>query len=178
MYSAEYLEGNTSLFLQPFFAASVDRIHTVLTFVPGIDVLQFCTIWRFFLHKYLFFCTWKRMRRWKVSHVRTVYVWGVYFRACKLCHLEQKQTEKWHFGGRRKTGFLFVTSPWRIHRCQKQLTSTFLLQLFFSCDSSLVWNWQRLSKKKKSTVIHFFFFHENNRMSFNDWKNGIDLNCI
>lgn len=96
----------------------------------------------------------KRMRRWKVSHVRTVYVWSVYFRACKLCHLEQKQTEKWHFGGRRKTGFLFVTSPWRIHRCQKQLTATFLLQTFFSCDSSLVWNWQRPCKK---TVIQFFF---------------------
>jgi hypothetical protein len=146
IYSAECLEGNTLLFWQPFFAASVDRMHTVSPFSRHrcVAILHhlalFSTQVSIFLHL-------KRMRRWKVSHVRTVYVWGVYFRACKLCHLEQKQTEKWHFGGRRKTGFLFVTSPLGIHRCQKQFTATFLLQPFFSCDNSLVWNWRRRCKK-------------------------------
>ena len=58
MYSAECLEGNTLLLWQLFFTATVDRLHTVVNFSRHrrVAILHHLAL---FLHKYLFFYTWR-----------------------------------------------------------------------------------------------------------------------
>jgi len=69
--SAECLEGNTHIFWQPFFAATVDRMHTVVTFsrhscVAILHHLALC------LHKYIFFYTWRGCEGGRLA------TWGQY----------------------------------------------------------------------------------------------------
>jgi len=59
MNSAECLEGNALVFWQPFFAATVDRMHTVVTFFQAKMCCNFAPFGAFCLHKYLFFYTWR-----------------------------------------------------------------------------------------------------------------------
>lgn len=112
---------------------------------PGIGMLQFCTIWRFFFpHKYLFFYTWRgcegeRSATWGQcsSGVRIFVrvnsvIWSR--NRPKSDILEVGVEKQSFFSSLRRDTFTVVRNNWLLPSFSSP---------FFSCDSSLVWNWQR-----------------------------------
>lgn len=172
-YSADCLEGNTLLFWQPIFAAIGDRMHTVLTFSRHrcVAILHHLAL---FLHKYLFFYTWRgcegeRLATWGQCtsgvciFVRVNFV--IWSRNRPKSDILQGGGKQGFFSSPRRDAFTVARNNW-------------LPLSFYSLSSAVTERWFETGsvfvKRNSYTVL---LFHENNRLSFSAWKNGMNLNC-